>query len=207
MAEMHVTHESPTQITLETDPAWREEMSKTYADSITQWRGCGGAVAIAFLLLFAIIGYSRSTNSLSSLPWSFWVVAVLVFIGGVLFVLFEVYFELSNRNDAEEATVTIDLESQRALRVEKLHSGKTTQTELNLEQVTQVLIHGNDAVHTLKVTLESQTGPSFHVNSDVFFDSQPMLELGKKLGAFIKKPVVFKVTEAGELISEEAVQT
>jgi hypothetical protein len=113
----------------------------------------------------------------------------------------------SHRNDAEEATVTIDLESQRALRVEKLHSGKTTQTELTLEQVTQVLIHGNDAVHTLKVTLESQTGPSFHVNSDVFFDSNPMLEFGKKLGAFIKKPVVFKVTEAGELISEEAVQT
>ena len=36
MAEMHVTRESPTQITLETDPTWKVETSKTYADSVKQ---------------------------------------------------------------------------------------------------------------------------------------------------------------------------
>jgi hypothetical protein len=112
----------------------------------------------------------------------------------------------SPKNDAEEATVTIDLDSQRAIRVEKLKSGKTTQNEQNLELVTHVLIHGDDAVHTLRVILESQNGPSFQVNSDVFFDSQPMIELGKKLGAFLKKPVVFKIMEAGKPISVETVQ-
>lgn len=207
MAEMRLTHESPTEITLELDPEWKVEMSKTYADSLKQGRGCFAIVVVAFLLLFAIIGYSNSTNSLSSLPWSFWIVAALVFIGGMLLVLFEVYFIASHQNDAKEAMVSIDLDSQRALRVEKSNSGKTTQKELRLEQVTQILIHGDDAVHTLKVTLETQNGPSFSINSDVFYDSQPMLELARKLGAFIKKPVVFKITEGGELISEETVQT
>ena len=207
MAEMYVTHESPTQLTLEMDPAWKAETSKTYADSVKQGRGCLVFVAIAFLVLLAILGYSSSTNSLSSLPWSFWVVAVLVFIGGVIFVLFEVYFVASHKNEAEEATVTIDLDTQRALRIEKLNSGKTRQNEIKLEQVTQVLIHGNDAIHTLEVTLESQNGPSFDVNSDVFFDSNPMIELGKKLGAFLKKPVVFRISEGEKLISEETVQT
>ena len=69
-----------------------------------------------------------------------------------------------------------------------------------------MLIHGDDAIHTLTVKLESGEGPSFNVNSDVFYDSTPMLELGKKLGAFLQRPVVFKVMEAGKLISEEAVQ-
>jgi hypothetical protein len=207
MAEMHVTNESPTQITLELDPAWKAETSKTYAESIKRGRGCLGFVAIVFLLMLTILGYSNFTNSLRSLPWSFWVFAILVFIGGVIFVLFEVYFESSHKNDAEEARVTIDLESQRAIRVEKLNSGKTTQNELPLEHVTQVLIHGDDAGHRLTVTLESHHDPSFNINSDVFFDSKPMLELGKKLGALIKKPVVFKITDAGKPVSEETVQT
>src|SRR5512141_1555360 len=102
MAEMHVTHESPTQLALELDPEWKAETSKTYADSLKQGRGCLAVVAVAFLLLLAIIGYSNSTNSLSSLPWSFWVVAVLVFIGGMLFLLIEVYHVASHRSEAEE---------------------------------------------------------------------------------------------------------
>lgn len=206
MAQMRVTNESPTKITLELDPAWKAEMSKTYAQSIKQGRGCLGFVAVAFLLILTILGYSFSTNSLRSLPWYFWAFAVIVLTGAVIFVLFEVYFESSHKNDAEEATVTIDLDSQRVVRVEKLNSGKTTQNELKLEQVTRVLIHGDDAGHRLKLTLESKSDPPFEVNSDVFFDSEPMMELGRKLGAFIKKPVVFKITDAGEPVSEETLQ-
>jgi hypothetical protein len=91
--------------------------------------------------------------------------------------------------------------------VEKSNSGKTTQQELKLEQITKVLVHGDDAIHTITVTLESYNNSSFKVNSDVFFDSKPMLEFGMKLGSFIKKPVIFKIMEAGKLISEETVQT
>jgi hypothetical protein len=207
MAEMHVTNETPTRITLEIDPAWKAETSKTYADSLKQGRGCLGIVALAYIIIFAIVGYSRSNNSLNTLPWSFWVIAVLVFLGGMLFILLEVYFVSSHRKDAKEATVTIDLDSQRVIRVEKSNSGKTTQQELKLEQITKVLVHGDDAIHTITVTLESYNNSSFKVNSDVFFDSKPMLEFGMKLGTFIKKPVIFKIMEAGKLISEETVQT
>jgi hypothetical protein len=207
MAEMHVVNESPTQITLEMDPAWKAETSNTFAESIKRARGCAVFVAIAFLLILAIVWYSRSNDALGSLPGSFWILSDLVFIVGGIFVLFEVYFELSHRKDADEATVTIDLDSQRAVRIEKLNSGRTTQTEIKLEQVTQILVVGDNAVHTLNVTLESQNHPSFNVNSDVFFDTQPMIDLAKKLGAFLNKPVVIKLTEAGEPISEETIQT
>jgi hypothetical protein len=33
-----------------------------------------------------------------------------------------------------------------------------------------------------------------------------MMELGKKIGAMIKKPVVFKITDAGKPVSEETIQ-
>ena len=84
-------------------------------------------------------------------------------------------------NDAKEATVSIDLDSQQAIRTEKLNSGKIKQYNLKFEQVTQVLIHGDDLGHRLTVTWESQNSPSFNINSDVFFDSKPMIELGKNL--------------------------
>lgn len=206
MAQMHVTNESPTKITLELDPAWRVKTSETYAESIKQGRGCFGAIAITFLLILSILGYSFFTNSLGSLPWYFWAFAVILLTVGAILVIFEASFQSSHNNRAEEATVTIDLDSQRAVRVEKLKSGKTTRNELKLEQVTQVLVCGDDAGHRLTVTLESQNDPSFNLNSDVYFDSKPMIELGKKLGAFIKKPVVFKITEAGKPVSEETVQ-
>lgn len=113
---------------------------------------------------------------------------------------------VSHRNDGEEVTITIDLDSRRAIRVARWRFGKTQQTELKLDQVNHVLVHGNDAIHTLTGILGSQSSPSLEVNSDVFYDSQPMLEFGKKLGASIKKPVIFKITEAGTPISEEVIQ-
>jgi hypothetical protein len=155
---------------------------------------------------YPALGYSFFTHPLGSLPWYFWVFAVILLIAGTLLVIFEVSFQSSHKKGTEEATVTIDLDSQRAVRVEKLKSGQTTQNALKLEQVTRVLIHADDAGHRLTLILESQTEPSFSVNSDVFFDSQPMIELGTTLGAFIRKPVVFKITDAGKPISEETIQ-
>jgi hypothetical protein len=206
MVEMYVTDESPSSITLATDPDWKAETSKTYADSLKQGRGCWGIVAAAFLFFFAVIEYSRSTHSLDLLPWSFWAMAVFVFIGSMLFILFEIYFVTSHGKEAEEATVTIDLDAQRVIRVEKLYSGKTRRMELPLGQVTQVSIHGDDAIHMITIALESHNGPSFNLASDVFFDSKPMVELGRKIGSFLQKPVLFKIMEAGKLISEEAIQ-
>jgi hypothetical protein len=197
MAEMRVTHESPTQMILEVDPEWKTWMSKNHAGSVKQRLGCCAFFAVAFLLLSGIIWYSNSTNSLDSPPWPFWVVAVLVLLAGMFWVLVEVHDVVSHRNDGENITITIDLNSRRAIRIVRWRSGKTKQTELKLDHVTQVLIHGNNAIHTLTVSLRSQTGPSLQVNSDVFYDSEPLLEFGKRLGTFITKPVVLKITEAG----------
>lgn len=208
MTQMHVTNESPTKITLELDPDWKADISKTNANSRKQGRACLGCVAIAFLLILTVLGYSISTNSLSSLPWYFWVFTVIVFIGGLILVIFKVSFQSSGESEVEEVTVTIDLDSQQAVRVEILASGKRTQSELELEQVTRVLIHGNYAEEWLELSLESEGNPPFEVNSEwFFFEPQPMIEFGKKLGAFIKKPVVFKMTDAGKPVSEETVQT
>ena len=206
MAKLHVTNESPTKITLEMDPAWKAETSKTFAESIKQGRGCIVFITIAFLVIFAILGYSIYNNSLGSLPWSFWLCAAIVLAGGGVFIFFEAYFWLSEKNEADEITVTIDLDSQRAVRVEKSKAGRTTQKELKLEQVTQVLIHGDDAGHRLELTLESKNNPPFEVNSDVFIDPQLLIDQGRKLGALIKKPVVFKITDGGKPFSEETVQ-
>lgn len=159
MAELYVTHESPVRIILETDPDWKAETSKTYASSVKQGRSCLAICAAASLFVLAILGYSFSARSLGSLPWSFWVLAVLVLVGTALFTVIETAFRSSHRNDADEATVTIDLDSQQAVRVEKLNSGQNVRYELDLGRVTRVLIHGDDAIHTLTVKLESGEGP------------------------------------------------
>jgi hypothetical protein len=206
MAQMRVTNESPTKMILELDPSWKAETSKRYAQSVKRGRGCLGFTAIAFVFILAKVGYYFATNSLGSLPWDFWVFAIIVLVGGGIFAFIQISFESSRKNDVQEVMVTIDLDSQQAVRVEKSISGKTKQNELKLEQVTQVLIHGDDFGHRLAVTLESQNNPSFNINSDVFFDSKPIIELGKKLGDLIKKPVVFKITDAGKPVSEETIQ-
>jgi hypothetical protein len=205
MAQMHVTSESPTKIVLEMDPAWKAETSKTYAQSVRQGRGCLGYIALAFVLILGVVGFSLFTNSIALLPWYFWAFAVVALIGGGIFAFIHLSFESSHKDEAGEVVVTFDLDSQQATRVEKSNSGKIKQTEIKLEQVTKVLLHGDDLGHRLTVTLESQNNQPFNVNFDVFFDSKPMIELGKKIGEFIKKPVVFKITDAGKPVSEETI--
>jgi hypothetical protein len=123
------------------------------------------------------------------------------------FLVAGIFISLSNyKHQIKEATVCIDLDSQEAVRIEKCNSGKINHFILNIKEVTQVLIHGDDLGHRLTVTLESYNNPSFSINSEVFYDSKPMIELGKKLGAMIKKPVVFKITDTGKPVSEETIQ-
>lgn len=205
MAQMHVTNESPTKITLEMDPAWRADTSKTYAESIKQGRGCLGYIAFAFLLILTILGYSFSTDSLRSLPWYFWVFTVIVLVGGVIFVIIEVSFQSSRKNDAEEATVTIDLDSQRAVRVEKSESGEVSQAEIKLNEVSRVLIHCEEAGHSCKLILDLQNNTPFEVNSAYDFELNLIKELGKKLGGFLNRPIILKWTEGGKVTSEEEI--
>jgi len=207
MATMRVTEETPTKMILELDPEYREFAAETYANSVKSGLGCLGFLAITVISVLFIAGYSFFTNSLRSLPWSFWVFAVVVLIAGALFVFSEVSFLSSRKNYAQEVKTTIDLDSQHAVRVEKLKSGKVNHYDLDLNQVRRILIHCEELGHSCRVLLDSPGSPGFEVNSDVFFDVEPMKAFGKKLGSILKKPVVLKMTDGGNLISEETIQT
>jgi hypothetical protein len=198
---MVVTHDTPTRLVLEMDKSQPQFKPLT-------WRGCIGpslGVILVFILIFALVwaSFSFSYNSLSWLLWPFIISIILV----ATFLVAGIFISLSNyKHQIKEATVCIDLDSQEAVRIEKCNSGKINHFILNIKEVTQVLIHGDDLGHRLTVTLESYNNPSFSINSEVFYDSKPMIELGKKLGAMIKKPVVFKITDTGKPVSEETLQ-
>jgi hypothetical protein len=199
MATMLLTKDTPTKMVLEMDT------SQPTFKPLT-WRGCIGPTLGFTGLLFLVFAWARYSFFDGSQSWLFWVITIAALLVEIFLIVVFVFYVSGYNNEAKEATVSIDLDSQQAVRVEKSNSGKIRQFDLNLEEVTRVLIHGDDAGHRLTVTLESQSSPPFNVNSDVFFDSNPMIELGKKLGVLIKKPVVFKVTDSGNPVSEEIIQ-
>jgi hypothetical protein len=199
MATMLLTEDTPTKMVLEMDP------SQPTFKPLT-WRGCIGPTLGFTGLLLLVFAWARYSFFYGSQSWLFWVITIAALLVEIFLIVVLVFYLSSYNNEAKEATVSIDVDSQKAVRVEKSNSEKIRQFDLNLGQVTRVLIHGDDAGHRLAVTLESQSSPPFNVNSDVFFDSNPMIELGKKLGALIKKPVVFKITDSGKPVSEETIQ-
>jgi hypothetical protein len=199
MATMLLTEDTPTKMVLEMDT------SQPTFKPLT-WRGCIGPTLGLTGLLLLVFAWARYRFFDGSQSWLFWVITVAALLVEIFLIVVFVLYVSSYNNEAKEATVSVDLASQQAVRVEKLNSGKIRQYDLKLEEVTQVLINGDDQGHRLTVTLESQKNASFNINSDVFFDSKPMIELGKKLGDLIKKPVVFKVTDSGKPVSEETIQ-
>ena len=199
MAAMLLTEDTPTKMVLEMDP------SQPIFKPLT-WRGCIGPTLGTTGLLLLVFAWARYSFFYGSQSWLFWVITISALLVEIFLIVVFVFYVSSYNNEAKEATVSIDVDSQKAVRVEKSNSEKIRQLDVNLGQVTRVLIHGDDAGHRLAVTLESQSSPPFNVNSDVFFDSNPMIELGKKLGALIKKPVVFKITDSGKPVSEETIQ-
>jgi len=199
MATMLLTEDTPTKMVLEMDP------SQPIFKPLT-WRGCIGLTLGTTGLLILVFAWARYSFFYGSQSWLFWVITIAALLVEIFLIVVFVFYVSSYNKEAKEATVSIDVDSQKAVRVEKSNSEKIRQLDVNLGQVTRVLIHGDDAGHRLAVTLESQSSPPFNVNSDVFFDSNPMIELGKKLGALIKKPVVFKITDSGKPVSEETIQ-
>jgi len=195
MAIMLVTEDTPKKMVLEMDASQPKS---------NPWKGCG--VPIILINLFLIPVFILRARSYLFSGSQFWVETIVVSLVEVALISIFVFFLRIQRNEAKEATVSIDLEAQQATRIEKLNSGETKQYELRFEQISQILIHGEEAGHRLTVTLESPNNPPLEVNSDVFFNPAQMLEFGKKLGSLIKKPVMFKVTEAGKPISEETIQ-
>lgn len=202
MATMLVTEDTPTKLVL------TKELSKpqsNLSDRISN-------VVLATIFLIAITGLAELTNSTTSLR--FLTIALGSTLVEAILIVRLVLFIIRDRKSVKKVTVTIDVERECATRIEMLKSGEIKQSEVKFEEVTHILIHSEwlmHGVHGLTITLESQHNLPFDVNSDWPAGSLPtsqgqLLDLGKKLGNLIKKPVVFRETSGGEPVSEESIQ-
>ena len=186
MTEMLLKEETPTKLVFEMAPPTRSFWA--------EWRG----PLINPLLFLAVTFFLLSTMS-TSLTWLYWVIGVGVFLVEIF--MFNIIF-----TSVQNATLTIDLNSQRATRFEKFLFGKEKHEELKLQQVNRVLIHYEEVGHHCKLILESQSNTPFIVTYDFGGGAEILKALGKKIGELLKKPVVFKVTDSGNPISEETIQ-
>lgn len=194
-----VTDETPSKLVLKSNPTYNQERDKTYASTRKNGIGCIGIFVLAFALMFL---YYSTTESH---PWYFWVVVGIVLIAFVFFAFLQVNFFNTNRNFAHDITVTIDLNAGQGLRVEKLESGKTKQSEIKLEEVSRILIACQAVGHSCKLVLELQGSEPFEVNSAYDFDVEAMKEIGKKLGGLLNKPVSVRWSEGSKIDSEEEI--
>jgi hypothetical protein len=195
MATMLVIEDTPKKMMLKMDAS---------QPKYNPWKGC--FLPILGINIFLIPIFICRASSYHFSGSQFWKETIVVSLVEVVLISIFVSLLRMMKKDVKEATVSIDLDTQQATRIEKLNSGETKQYELRFEQISQILIHGQEAGHQLTVTLESPNNPPLKVNSDVFFDTRPMIELGKKLGNLIRKPVIFKTTEGSQLVSEETIQ-
>lgn len=199
--QMLVTEDTPTKLVLQTNPAYNQDLDNTYASSLKSGLGCFGILAIVLVFIL----YLFFTTPLSAHPWYFWVFSVAFLIALTVFLFLEISLLNDHRTSARETTVTVDFLSQRASRMEKPKSGKVRQREINLNEVSRVLIDCQEVGHLCKLILESQNNPPFEVNSAYDFEMDPLKDLGKKIGGHLNKPVVLKLAEGSRVESEEEI--
>jgi hypothetical protein len=189
MDTLQIIKETPFELVLEKDLTHKP-------------MGSGWSKLLTYPLLFLAVCFV--VFFIISLPaWLYWGVGVVVLGLEALFLY--IYFLTE-----QKATITIDLRSGIARRVAKLVSGKEEKSEIALEQVNRVIIHTESSAHTgsrSDVLLGSLNQPSFGVA--YHYDLPPLhpdeltghtptadeevlsaLTLGKKIGEFLKKPVV-----------------
>ena len=154
-------------------------------------------LSISFATLYVL-----SLNYLSSPTWLYWVIGVGVFIVNA----FILYIFLASER---KLTITLDLHSRIATRVKKLVIGIERKKELDLEQVSRVLIHCEEVTKWHYVTLDSQNHPHLEVDSALALPSNAdaLRAISIKIGEFLNKPVVFKKTDQGRLEYEETIQS
>ncbi|HSL42099.1 MAG TPA: hypothetical protein VK897_01630 [Anaerolineales bacterium] len=199
--QLLVTEDTPTKVVLQTNPEYNEDVDETHASNLQNALGCLGIFAV--LLVFILYFFFATPRS--ALPWYFWGCSVAVLIALAVFLFFEISLLNDHRTFGRETTVTVDLLSQRALRIEKPKSGKVRKTEINLSEVSRVLIDCQEVGHLCKLVLESPNHPPFEVNSAYDFEMDPLKDLSKKIGGFLDKPVILKLAEGSKVESEEEI--
>ena len=175
MAEMIMKEETPTRIVVERNPASR-----------AKWTEHVRNLAIPSLFFFLIA---------SSEPEAIvWRVALIVLV------IVELFFVYLFVWDWADVRVTIDLKSQRATRIKIFLFVNISKKELRLEKASQVLIHCEEVGKHCTLLIESSSKLAFEVAFGTDMDF--MMALGKKIGRLLKKKVVFKHTDMGNIISE-----
>jgi len=77
-------------------------------------------------------------------------------------------------------TVTIDINSESAIRTEKFFFIRTKKIELNLKQVDRVLIHCEELGHHCNLLLESPNNPPFNMDFFSVFALEEKKVISKK---------------------------
>ena len=198
MAAMHVIEETPTRIVLEMDASQN-------GDSSRQGLGCSGlVVGITFVLivLFMVLGYPNYNTPRS---WLFWMVGFGDLIIEAFVIYLATFVSQIGRTEVEKVTVNIDLQSRQASRFEKLRSGKVHRAELDLNEVSRVLVCREELGQSCRVLLDSKNGSPLEVNADGFLDVEPMKLFANRLGHLLEKPVVMKKAQGTDTISGEPI--
>jgi hypothetical protein len=182
-AEMKLKEETPTKIILET--------------------GSPGLKWSSYLLVLVgppllLTGILLTSNFAAWLDWVLKVIAALIEMVMILLVLSEL----------TDVTVTIDLNSQRATRAEQLFFVRIKKKALKFDQVSRVLIHCEEHGHHCRMLLDSMNSKPLELDFYLPLEEKQKESfiLSKKIGSLLRKPVVVKVTDMGNLISEETIQ-
>ena len=189
IANLQVTEDTPSKLILKMVESQAVRRS---------WRGLIAPAIGTTLFLICIV-----VMALTQAGWGILIALSLIAVLMLGIVIFSAWLR---RIIAIEANVTIDLQSQRATRIEKFRSGKTKQYEIKLEQVSRVVIHSEELGHGCNLVLDSPNNLPFTVRTGSFVEIESVIALGRKLGDFLKKPVTVKWTDQGNLMSEETVQ-
>jgi hypothetical protein len=193
MDRLQIVKDTPFELVLENPLAanaiWRE------------WRK-PLTYPLLFLVASFVVLYVRSLNNLLSPTWLYWVIGFGVFIVEA----FVFYIFLASEL---KVTITIDLHSKIAKRVEKNLIGIKKKKELELEQISRVLIHCEEVARWHWVTLDSQTYPPLKLDSAMALpsDANSLRAMSIKVGEFLNKPVVFKKTDHDRLEYEETIRS
>jgi len=185
-ANMYLKEETSTKMVFETDSSghkWKDFLHKLVTP------------------LFVFAGILFSCYFWGIPTWLNWMVAVIAIIVEINIIIV-IYSQLV------DITVIIDLNTQRVTRIQNSFLKRSKTSELNLNQIRRVLIHCEGQGHGshCKLLLESSNNPPLEIDSFTASILEMKKVLGNKIGTFLWKPVVLKITDRGIPISQTTIQ-
>jgi hypothetical protein len=195
--KMIITEDNPKRVVLEMNPKYKKERDNIFSSNLKgkiKWLG-------VYVVLLIFILYNFLTKPLFSHSLYFWAFTIVFFIALIFFVISVI--TLISKNAVQEIMITIDTVSQKAIRAEKSKAGKVRQTNINLNEVSRVLIHNEVRNQSCLLVLELQDNKYFEIDTVATSESNLLLGSGKQLGELLNKPVILKTTEFGNVLSEQ----